>query len=335
MKRPRPHFMRGVMLGGMAAATLSLAETATLPAAADPGWQQLAGRSVVRIEKKDRSLQATGILVGADGYFLTKASEVPKLDALSARLPDGTAAPAREVRRDTALDLVLCQCPGLTAAPAIKWGESQSIALGQWLLAPMHGGRDARLGVMSARRQKISGKGAAIGIRMEDVDAVKGVRIVEIIPESPAQLAGLMEDDVILEVDGEAVEKAAHVREIISSRSPGDELAIRCRRGTKETSRVLRLASRTRMETNWTGEDYGNGGVSIRTDHYPLVIQHDIPLGPADMGGPLLSLTGQAVGINIARVDRVTSYALPVESFWPAVQKWIEADRHPPKAQVK
>ena len=39
-----------------------------------------------------------------------------------------------------------------------------------------------------------------------------------------------------------------------------------------------------------------------------------------------------SMGINIARVDRVTTFALPVEAFWSETQQWIHADRHPPKA---
>ena len=50
------------------------------------------------------------------------------------------------------------------------------------------------------------------------------------------------------------------------------------------------------------------------------------------MGGPLATLEGKVVGINIARVDRVTTFALPVEAFWTEAQLWIKADRHPPKA---
>jgi S1-C subfamily serine protease len=45
------------------------------------------------------------------------------------------------------------------------------------------------------------------------------------------------------------------------------------------------------------------------------------------MGGAIFNLKGEAVGINIARTDRVTTFALPVELFWPQVQKWMEEDR--------
>ena len=86
------------------------------------------------------------------------------------------------------------------------------------------------------------------------------------------------------------------------------------------------------MLSNWEGEDFANGGVSLRNDNFPEVLQHDIPLLPADMGGPVATLEGKVVGINIARVDRVTTFALPVEAFWTEAQLWIKADRHPPKA---
>jgi serine protease Do len=41
-----------------------------------------------------------------------------------------------------------------------------------------------------------------------------------------------------------------------------------------------------------------------------MIIQHDLPLPPEAMGGPVLDINGKAVGINMARVDRVTTYAL-------------------------
>ena len=41
------------------------------------------------------------------------------------------------------------------------------------------------------------------------------------------------------------------------------------------------------------------------------VIQHELPLTPQAMGGPLVNLQGKAMGINIARADRVTTFTLP------------------------
>jgi hypothetical protein len=45
------------------------------------------------------------------------------------------------------------------------------------------------------------------------------------------------------------------------------------------------------------------------------------------MGGAVFDLQGRAVALNIARVDRVTNFALPVESFLPNVTRWMKRDR--------
>ena len=52
-----------------------------------------------------------------------------------------------------------------------------------------------------------------------------------------------------------------------------------------------------------------------------------MPLTPQDVGTALCDLEGRAIGLNIARVDRVTNYALPSESFTKQVEDWIKADR--------
>jgi S1-C subfamily serine protease len=78
---------------------------------------------------------------------------------------------------------------------------------------------------------------------------------------------------------------------------------------------------------NWEGEDFANHGTSLRTDNFPEVIQHDLPLNPEDMGGAVFDLKGRAIAVNIARVDRVTNYALPVETFLPEVTRWMKEDR--------
>ena len=56
-----------------------------------------------------------------------------------------------------------------------------------------------------------------------------------------------------------------------------------------------------------------SGLTSKRKAGFSDVIQHEIPLKPMAMGGPLLDLEGMALGVNIARSDRVTTFALPSE----------------------
>ena len=55
-----------------------------------------------------------------------------------------------------------------------------------------------------------------------------------------------------------------------------------------------------------------NGSISARSSGFTTIFMHDTVLMlPNQCGGPLVNLDGRAVGINIARAGRVSSYALP------------------------
>jgi serine protease Do len=293
---------------------------------------QLQSCTALLLNKKGKAV-ATATWVGKEGYFLTKASEVPRLEECTLKRAGATDANIREIRRDTQHDLVLAQAIQVQGVTPVRFDNSKDLTFGQWLASPTLA-KDLKIGVVSAQRRMITGFGAAIGIRMEDKvpGEAGGVRIIGVAEDSPAASAGLKTNDIMLELAGETVSEYRRVNEIISKRQPGEEIIVKFKRGGKEDQLHVRLASRTKVLANWDGEDFANGGISIRTDNFTEVLQHDVPLGPADMGGPLLDLNGRAVGLNIARVDRVTTFALPGELFWPMVQKWIKADRNPPKA---
>ena len=276
----------------------------------------------------------TATIVGEDGYLLTKASEIPDVSRVRARFCDGRVAAVREVKRDVRLDLLMIQAVGVQGVRAVSFGAAKPLTLGTWLCSTADEGTMPRIGVVSARSRRIPGTGAALGVRMDEKAPTegKGVRITGIASESPAEIAGLVEGDVLLTVAGEAVAQFRRVHELVSKRQPGEIIEVRYRRKGKEENCLVRLASRTKVLQNWEGEDFANGGVSLRSDNFPEVLQHDIPLFPADMGGPVATLEGKVVAINIARVDRVTTFALPVETFWTEAQLWMKADRHPPKA---
>ena len=70
-----------------------------------------------------------------------------------------------------------------------------------------------------------------------------------------------------------------------------------------------------------------SGETSNRRNGFPEVIQHVIPLTPNSMGSPLLNLKGDVVGINIARADRVTTYALPAERVMASVRTLVNDAR--------
>ncbi|HYF35929.1 MAG TPA: PDZ domain-containing protein, partial [Prosthecobacter sp.] len=245
-----------------------------------------AAASLARFLDSRGKTMVTGTCLGSEGYFLTKASELPSVSKARLLLPDGRMTALREVRRETALDLVLVQAIDAGVVKAAEPVSDASLTFGQWVAAPAQGGKQYCIGVLSAQKREIKGFGAALGVRMDDDVAPKngGVRITGIAEEGPAAQAGLRKDDILLSLAGETVGKYQRVHEIMTNRQPGEEIEVRFRRDGKERKLTVRLASRTKVLNNWEGEDFANGGVSMRTDNFSQVLQHDLPLGPQDMG---------------------------------------------------
>lgn len=284
--------------------------------------------------------------VGKEGYFISKASEILHLNECRLRpRPSDDTWSVREVHRDVKLDLVLGQAVSAdnSAIPVIPvtWAPSVSASLGHWLVSPaltaleqgVEGvpNFDLRLGVLSASRRAIPGLGAALGISGKPSDG--GLQINGIAEESPAALAGLRKEDLLISVDGQRASSIPEVNVIIQKHQIGDQVELKIKRQGKEIRKQVRLASRSRIVANWEGDDYANGGISIRTDDFPEILQHDLPLYPHDMGGPVFDLQGRAIAVNIARADRITTFALPMERFRDTLEKWLDADRRPPAAK--
>lgn len=284
-------------------------------------------------ETKDKPV-LTGLIVSADGYILTKWSELAPLKKPRVWLPDGTDVEAKVVTHDDKLDLALVKIARSGLTP-VEWaGQPVAWRMGQWLCAPVHDSDEPRLGVMSARRRAIPNSGAVLGVRFEPSEkGDRGVTIEEVAHNGPADQAGLKSGDVILQVDGQTVNQTSAVRRVLSKLHPGDVIKVQYARKEKDKDKEkeaeceVKLGSANHVFMNWTGGDFANHGTSLRTDNFPDVIQHALPVTPQDMGGGLFDLEGRALGINIARVDRVTNYALPAESFLPMMQQWLQEDR--------
>lgn len=286
--------------------------------------QKRAAASGVQLgRQRDRTI--AGVILTADGYLLTQSSDSKPLAPLRAFLPDGSECETREVKRSDSLNLVLLKIERTGLQP-IAWGDSQSLQQGQWLTSLARQGREVRLGVVSARRRPIPNSGAVLGVRFGADDDDAGVVVEEVGEDSPAQKAGLLADDLILTVNGVKVISNADLKRLIAARRPGDQVTLRFSRQGKEMESRVSLASTNQVQRNWEGEDFANHGTSLRTDNFPGVIQHDMPLSPADMGGAVYDLQGRAVALNIARVDRVTNYALPADLFLSEVMRWVKED---------
>ena len=167
------------------------------------------------------------------------------------------------------------------------------------------------------------GKGAAvIGILMGTaVKDKKGVPVREVTPKGPSEKAGMKNGDVILSIEGEAVNSTEELKKAVGKHDAGETITVVVQRKEEQKTLKITLGYRELVFASMkTRNDKLSGKVSVRRTGFEKVIQHEVTLAPSEMGGPLLDLNGRLLGINIARRNRVEFFALPAS----LVQKVIK-----------
>lgn len=104
-------------------------------------------------------------------------------------------------------------------------------------------------------------------------------------------------------------------------------MTLKVKRKDKRLSYTITLGSRRQALGGNAPEDSNDlisGGFSKRRDDFPMVLQHDTPSRYTLMGGPLLNLKGELIGMNIARVNRAENYALPISVVQKSVQNILK-----------
>ena len=75
-----------------------------------------------------------------------------------------------------------------------------------------------------------------LGVGIQDMESSKGVKITSVTENSPAALAGIKKDDVILSVNGTSLTDINDLRRILNETKEGDKWKIDYERGNKKSS---------------------------------------------------------------------------------------------------
>ena len=75
-----------------------------------------------------------------------------------------------------------------------------------------------------------------LGVGIQDMENSKGVKITSVTENSPAALAGIKKDDVILSVNGTAITDINDLRRMLNDTKEGDKWKIEYERGNKKSS---------------------------------------------------------------------------------------------------
>jgi serine protease Do len=270
-----------------------------------------ARQSVVRLSV-DQALVALGTVMDTNGLVLTKASELKK-GKLTCWLSD-KEVPAELIGTDDEEDLALVRVKAQGLKP-VQWAE-ENVAVGQWAITPGTSETPSAVGIISALPRRIRPRRALIGVQFDVRTPTP--RIDQLLAGLGAEKAGLKPGDVISGVNGSSVTNREQITEILREFREGQTVKLRIQRAEDEFDADVTMmpppeqtpglfSSRQRSLSRVTGE------VSQRAEGFEKVIEHDTVLQPWLCGGPLLNLQGKAVGLNIARAGRVTTYALPAE----------------------
>lgn len=283
----------------------------------------------VRIRANDADV-AFGTVVRADGYVITKASQLQ--GDLTVRLADGRQLPAEYAGYSPDHDVALLRVDA-DGLPVVQWQNEDDPGIGSWVITPDQQGAPRSVGVTSVARREIprNAEPALLGITMTSSESSQ-VIVQQVASGSAAERAGLQEADAILMLDDVKIKSSRMMIEQIARRAPGDTVILQIERDGETLTLQATLThpfgpfqSRIAIQNRMGGE------LSERRSGFPVVLQHDSVLGPEECGGPLIDLSGRAIGMNIARAGRTDSYAIPDDVLSPLIDELLSGKYPPPE----
>lgn len=261
---------------------------------------------------------ALGTVVDPDGLVVTKGSELG--EQIACELDNGVRHPAELVGNDRESDLALLKVPA-GGLPAIDWSDEEPPSVGGWVVTPGLDEVPQAIGVVSVAPHRV--RGGVLGIQLTEDNP--GPRITHVVPSSGAAEAGLMRGDIIAEINSTVMERADEVVEKTSSMLPGEELHLSLLRHGEEkrVTATLGSVSDTLASRRARFQDRLGSPLSTRRFLFPSAMEHDSVLAPNQCGGVLVNLDGKAIGVNIARASRISSYAIPADVARPIIDSLV------------
>lgn len=283
----------------------------------DPVQKSLQDHSAVFYDAASRNFFIYGTVMSADGLIFTKASELAEVENFTVRVGREHFRKPQIIAENLEWDLALVKIDASDLKP-VNLDHKEELKRGTWVVSngsTQRRTRRVRPGVISANTRKIDGPvQVVLGVQLK-IEKEK-ISFSGITEDSGAAEAGLLANDVLESVDGVEIKNRDDLFGVLKTKRPGQEVDILVTRGeTKYSCRVKLKARHKVYEQTVTRNDQMSGLISKRRDNFPRIIQHDTTTAKRNMGGPVVTLDGICVGMNIARPSRVANYAIPAEEL--------------------
>lgn len=283
-----------------------------------------AAKSTVRIWSGKRRL-AYGTVIGEGNRILTKWSEVARAaNGILIQTASGETRSAKVTGVYEDEDLAVLEIAG-TPLPAVRWSKTAP-KLGSFIAAPQPDGRPAAFGVVSVLERNLRETDQAFLGVLGDIDHKgPGVRIRSVTEESGAAAAGIKPGDVILKVGQREISGLLELKNSLVGISPGSTVKVLAQTRDGEKTFDVLLGNRPQLPS-FPGdrlrvmERMGTTPSRVR-DSFSRVIQTDMRLEPNLVGGPVVNLKGEVIGITMARGDRTRSFVMPASAVTELLDK--------------
>jgi len=287
--------------------------------------------AVIYTDDHSREKGVYGMVVSPHGHVLTKASEIEGTEFLSLRIDGDLYSDLEVLSVDAQWDVAMLKVMSDQVFTPVTLSEEDDVAQGHWVVsngATSRSLRRVRVGVISAitREIKTSTSGVILGI-MLGRDEGNSLEVEKVTPKSGAEKAGVEVGDVLLSAGGFKLKDRADLLKSMTGKKPGETLEVELEREKIIIKLDIELMARPGNGPRMTRNDQMSGGqesLSARRDGFPRVIHHDTPLTKTSVGGPLLTLDGICVGMNIARASRVATFAIPAREVREIVARMIK-----------
>ena len=238
----------------------------------------------VRVLADDQEV-ALGTIVGADGWILTKWSEVRDREKLTCKFKDGKVLEAKLVAfkddDNAAYDLAMLKvdAKGLKTA---DWRPSSEATVGRWVASPGLSDDPVAIGVIGVGTRPLKGgdqfpndNAGFLGVLLEETMG-EGAQIKEVTKGSAAAKAKLKEGDIICEVAGRQITDIKSLQDTILKFKAGQKVVLKIKRSEEELDVPVTLGRRTQGNP----QDLLGSDLSNRRGGFPFILQHDTVLKP-------------------------------------------------------
>jgi S1-C subfamily serine protease len=148
-------------------------------------------------------------------------------------------------------------------------------------------------------------------------------KILGLYDNGAAKLAGLKRGDIIIKFDDTKIESSTDRISFLATTQVNQKVKVTVLRDgvEKEVEVILLKENKKRIRNRHIAFDID---ISERKSDFTEAFSHDMPIEAYETGTPVVDIKGHVLGINIAKENRTTSFAIPINVVLKAIEEYLK-----------